>query len=180
MVGVVIATAEVEVEDIDGIDFLDDTVVLADAYLVGDGRGRSEQDALEEVALLRQLHLHDDVLTPHGLGLHVHAVSLVLTPVLIVLTLQYLGNRNRLTQEYGNQPLKHLLVRLVAKDALDGPVKPYVLSLVCRHHLNMHYNVRGKDTNKNPNCQANGRKKEICKDFLSNSQKNPIRRPSVS
>ena len=96
MIGIVIATAEVEVEDIDGINLFDDTVVLADTYLVSDSRGRSEQDALEEVALLRQLHLHDDVLTIHGLGLHVHAVALILTPVLIVLTFQYLGDRNRL------------------------------------------------------------------------------------
>ena len=35
VVGIVIATAEVEVQDVDGVDLLDDAVVLADADLVG-------------------------------------------------------------------------------------------------------------------------------------------------
>ena len=131
MESIVVAGAEVEVEDIDGIDFFYDMVVLADAYLVVDGRDRAEDDALEEVALLRQLHLHNDYLALLGLGLHVHAVALVLETVFVVLALQNFGDGHRLFDEHLYESLKHLLVRLVAKDALDGPVETYIFAVFC-------------------------------------------------
>ena len=131
MVGVVVAAAELEVEDVDGVDLLDDAVVFADANLVVDGRGGAEEYALEEVALLGELHLNDDILAGSGLGLYIHAVALVLKTLLVALTLQYLSDGHRLAQEYGNQALKYLLVRLVAEYALDGPVETYVSAFLC-------------------------------------------------
>ena len=139
MEGIVVARAEIEIEDIDGVDLLDDPVVLAYAYLPVDGRGRAEDDALEEVALLRQLNLHDDVLALLGLGLHVHAIALVLETVLTVLTLQNLGDGHRLLDKHLYKSLKHLLVRYVAKDALDGPVEAYIFAFLCHRRLDKAY-----------------------------------------
>ena len=51
MIGIVVAFAEVEVEDVDGVHLLDDVVFLAYLYLVVDGSSRSEKDAPEEVCL---------------------------------------------------------------------------------------------------------------------------------
>ena len=123
MIGIVVATAELEVENVDGVNLLDDAVVLADTYLVDNRRGGAEQDALEEVALLGQLH--------RGLGLHVDTVGFVLKAVFVILTLKDFCYSHRVAEEHGNQSLKHLLVCLIAKDALDGPVETDVSTILC-------------------------------------------------
>ena len=131
MIGIVVTIAEVEVEDVNGINLLDNTIVLAYAYLVSDTLSRPEEDALEEIALLGQLHLHNDILAFRGFGLHIYTVGLVLASILIPFALQYLSDGQRLTQKHGDKPLKHFLICLVAKDTLDGPIETYISAILC-------------------------------------------------
>ena len=154
MVGVVIAATEVEVEYVDRVYLPDDTIVLSDANLVGDVLCRSEEDAMEEVALLGQLYFHNDILAFAGLGLHIHAVHLVLAGILVSLALQNLSDGHRLIEEHLNESLKHFLVRLVAKNTLDGPVETYIFTLLCHGQQIISTIWVCKDRKKKPNHQA--------------------------
>ena len=98
VVGIILAFAEVEVEDVDGVNLADDAVVLTHADLVNHAARRAEEDALEEVALLRQLYLHEDVLSARGFGLDIHAVGFVLAAVLVALALDDVGDGDGLSQ----------------------------------------------------------------------------------
>ena len=70
---------------------------------------------------------------------------MVLARVGVGLAFQYFVDNDWLAQEHGDETLEHLLVGLVAQDALDGPVEANVSAVFCH---------RGKSTKKNPNCQA--------------------------
>ena len=131
MIGIVITTAELKIEDVNGVYLLDDTVVLADTYLVDDGRRRTEEDTLKEVTLLGQLNLHNDVLASGCLCLHIDTVGFVLKAVFVVLALKDLSNGHCLAKKHSYQSFKHFLVRLVAKDALDGPIETYISAVLC-------------------------------------------------
>ena len=132
VIEVVAALAEVEVQDVDGIDFLHLVVLVAYLDVFGDGLGHSVEHALEVVELAGELNLYDDYLTLAVDGLDVYAVELGLACLLVALAFQQLAYDYLLAQKDGDETFEDGKVGLVAKHALHGPIEAYVLVL-CLH-----------------------------------------------
>ena len=130
VIDIVIATAQVEIEDIDRVDLLDVFVVATQFHLLNNGFRRAKKDALHEMSLTGQLHLYDNVFTLVGLGLHIYTVQLVFFRILIALAFQHLGDSDGFADEHSHQSLQHFGIRLVSKDALDSPVESDIVSVV--------------------------------------------------
>ena len=131
VVEVVVAHAEVEVEDVDGEDLLDVLVVLAGGDVLGDGLGGGVEDTFEEVEVIGLLDLDEDDLAEAVLGLDVDAVELVLFVLLVALAFEEFGDGDVLAEDGGDEPLEDGEVGLVAEDVLGGPVETD--DIVCVH-----------------------------------------------
>ena len=88
VVKVVGALAEVEVNNADGIHFLDVAVGVTQLDVLCYGFCCSIKDTLQIIHLARQLNFHDEDFPKIVLRLDVHAVVLVVETFLVALTLQ--------------------------------------------------------------------------------------------
>ena len=100
VIEVVVADAEVEIEDVDGEDLLDVLVIVPDGDVFCDGLGSAVKDALEEVEVVGLLYLDEYDLTEAVLGLDVDAVELVVFEALVAFALEEFCNGD-LFSEYG-------------------------------------------------------------------------------
>lgn len=123
VVEVVVADAEVEIEDVDGEDLLDVLVVKARGNMLGDGLGGAVEDAFEEVEVVGLLYFDEDDLAEGVLGLDIDAVELVVLVAFVALAFEYFGDGDVLVEDGGDESLQDGEVGLVAEDVLGGPVE---------------------------------------------------------
>ena len=96
----VAATAQVEVEYVDGVHLLDLIVIIAYLQLFDDCLRGTEEYALHEVALSRQLHLDEYYFTALCEGFHVHTICLVFLGVAVAFTFQDVRDSYFLAQKH--------------------------------------------------------------------------------
>ena len=123
MVQIVAPHAQVEIQDADGIHFLDLAIRVAQVDVLRDGLGHAVEDTLQVIQLPRVLYLDDDDLALAVAGLDIHPVELVTLRELVALALQQFHDGDGLTQEHGEETFQHAEVGLLAQQALDGPVE---------------------------------------------------------
>ena len=114
VVQVIVALADVEIENADGVHFLHLGVKFSQFNMLRDGLGNAEEDALQVVYLARVLHLDDDDFILAVACLDVHTVEFVIFTLLVALAFQYLDDADRLAQQHGEETFEHAEVGLVA------------------------------------------------------------------
>ena len=126
VVQVIVALANVEIENADGVYLLHLGVKFSQLDMLRDGLGNAEEDALQIVYLARVLHLDDNDFILTVARLDVHTVELIVFTLLVALAFQYLDNADRLAQQHGEEAFEHAEVGFVAQQALHRPVKTYI------------------------------------------------------
>ena len=114
VVQVIVALADVEIENADGVHFLHLGVKFSQLNMLRDGFGNAEEDALQIVYLTRVLHLDDDDFVLTVARFDVHAVEFVVFALLVALAFQYLDDADRLAQQHGEETFEHAEVGFVA------------------------------------------------------------------
>ena len=123
MVKVVGSFAKVEIDDVDGIDFLHLIVFLTEIDVLRDSLCNAINNTMEIVQLSRLLNLHKDDFVLGILGFDVNAVELVVGVVLVALAFQNLNYLHLLIQKDRHQALQNAEVGLVSQHTLGSPVK---------------------------------------------------------
>ena len=127
VVEVIAPFAEVEVNDADGIDFLDFAVGLAERDMLRDGFCRAIEQAFQVVNLTGVLHLDDDDVSLAVLGFDVHTVELVVFVLLVAFAFQNFDNLGLVIEKHGEESLQHAEVGFVAEQPFDGPIEADVV-----------------------------------------------------
>jgi hypothetical protein len=123
VVEVVVAEAEVEVEDVDGEDLLDVLVVVADGDVLSDGLGGAVEDSFEEVEVVGLLDLDEDDVAEAVLGLDIDAVELVVFVALVALAFEEFGDGDVFVEDSGDEPWRMVKSALSRKMFFGGPVE---------------------------------------------------------
>ena len=132
VIEIVASLAEVEIEDVDGIDLFHLVVFVAYLNMLGNRLGNTVEHALQVVQLSCELNLNDDDFFLAVLCLDVYTVELGISCLLVALALQQFRDDNLLAQQYGDEPFQYCKVSLVAQHALHCPVKSHI-SVFCLH-----------------------------------------------
>ena len=98
MIEIIGALPQVEIQDVDGVNFLDFVVMLSERDVLCDGLGHSVENTFQVVELCGKLHFHDDNAAFGVLGLDVHTVVLVIPIFLVSFTLQDFFNLDWLSK----------------------------------------------------------------------------------
>ena len=123
VVEVVLAIAEVVVEDVYGEDLLDVLVVLSDFDVLCDGLGGAVNDALEEVEVFGELDLDDDDLAEAVEGFDIDAVGFVVFVLSVALAFEELCDLDGFTDDGGDEAFEDFEVGFVAEHVFGCPVE---------------------------------------------------------
>ena len=135
VIEIILPDTNVEIKDADGVNLFHPRVGVAQMDVLRNGFRHAIQYTLQIIELPRVLDLDDDNLALAIQGLDVHSIELVVGGQLVPLALQQLHDRDFLAQEYGEETLQHVEIRLLPEQALDGPVETDVSVLHLFHKL---------------------------------------------
>jgi len=122
-VHIILALAQVEVNDIDRYHLLGVGVGLARVHAFVQYLGRVVGHAVEMVDLVGVLDLADDEFLFGVLGQDVHPVELVVRGLAVVLTLQDFLDLGVIKEQLAQKALHYHEVSFVAEEFFDGPVE---------------------------------------------------------
>ena len=135
VIKVVLALAQVEVEDTDGIHLLYFHVAFAKRDMLGNGFSHAVEYTFQVVNLTRVLNLDDDYLALAVAGFDVNTVELVVYSFLVRFALKYLIYGHFLAEEYGEEAFQHAEVGFLTEQSLDRPVKTDVFIFQFAHTI---------------------------------------------
>ena len=126
----VLPLPQVEIDDVDGVHFLDVVVILTALDMLGHQPRRAKKHSLEVGKLVLALHLNQEQVAAIVACQQVHAVLLALLAVAVALPLKDVGNPHRLAKQGGEEAFQHVKVGLVAQQAFQSPVETDICPLL--------------------------------------------------
>ncbi len=106
--------------------------------MFGNGFCHTIQDTLQIIQLTGILYFDDDNFVFTVACLDVYPVKLIVGTLLVSLTFENLHDLYLLAYQDGEKSFKHIEIRLLSQQALDGPVETNVSVLQIFHNLSIY------------------------------------------